>query len=103
MAHTCIIQYKIKYGYTIIVTYTVGRLFFEGRKFREFALKSFRVFNFREFMPSAILYRKNLIFAEVIFANLQEIAKFAKFIALEKKAPYGTIHNNYNTITNNYN
>ena len=42
-------------------------------------------------MPSAILYRKILIFAEVIFANLQEIAKFAKFIALEKKAPYGII------------
>ena len=40
-------------------------------------------------MLSAILYRKNLIFAEVMFANLQEIVKFAKFIALEKKAPYG--------------
>ena len=39
-------------------------------------------------MPSAILYRKNLIFAEVIFANLQEIAKF---IAHEKRAPYGII------------
>ena len=39
-------------------------------------------------MPSAIFYRKNLIIAEVIFANLQEIAKFTKFIALEKKVPY---------------
>ena len=42
-------------------------------------------------MPSAILYCKNLIFAEVIFANLQEIAKFAKFIAHEKRAPYGIV------------
>ena len=63
---------------------TVGRLLFEGYKFRGFL---FCGFNFRKFMPSAILYHIDLIFA-VIFANFLKIAKFAKFIAL-KKAPYG--------------
>ena len=30
-------------------------------------------------MPSAILYHINVIFAEVIFTNLKQIAKFATF------------------------
>ena len=48
---------------------TVGRLLFEGYKFRGFL--------FHGFMPFAILYCIDLIFAEVI--------------ALEKKAPYGIL------------
>ena len=61
---------------------TVGRLLFEGYKFRGFL---FRGYNFRKFMPfdiyAAISYRIVLIFADVIFANFKIIAKFAKFIA----------------------
>ena len=39
------------------------------------------------------LYHKNLIFAEVIFTNLQEIVESTKFTALEQKAPYDIDYN----------
>ena len=53
-------------------------------------------------LPS-FLYHKNLIFAEVIFTNLQEIVESAKFTALEKKTPYGIDYNKVLRFVHEYN
>ena len=61
--------------------------FFRAVNFANLPKNKFCGSNFREFMPPGILYRNNLIFAEVIFVNLQEIAKFT---VLKKRSP--TVH-----------
>ena len=66
---------------------TVGTFLSRAINFTNLPKNLFRRFNFHEFMPSAILYRNNLIFVDVIFANLQKIAKSVKFTALKKRRP----------------
>ena len=53
----------------------------------------FRGFNFHEITLPAILYCNKLIFTELIFTNLQRIAKYAKFTAHKNFVLYGKFNN----------
>ena len=50
-------------------------------------------FNFREITLPAMLYCNKLIFTELIFTNLQRIAKYAKFTAHENFVLYSKFNN----------
>ena len=57
--------------------------FLRAVNFANLPKNQFRRFNFCKFMPPAILYYKNLIFAEVFIANLKKLQN----PALEKRRP----------------